>query len=329
MVQQSFPDPRPTTNPYIVMLRDAIAATPGLEVRTFSWRRALLGRYDVFHVHWPEILLSGASPAKAVLRQLATCGLLAKLKLTRTPIVRTLHNLKRPDGISWAQNALLAWIERQTTLLILLNTSTEPPEGKASEVILHGHYRDWFARFPQPATIPGRISYFGLIRRYKGVDRLVAAFRGLPGEVSLRVAGNPSTPELRQQLIDEAAGDDRIEFTFKFLSEAELAEVAAQGELVVLPYREMHNSGGALAALSIGRPVLVPANAVNEQLSDEVGPGWVYQYTGELTSDDLAATLEAVRGVGRSEQPDLGARDWDLAGRQLEAAYRRAIALLR
>ena len=53
VVQQSFPTPRPTTNPYLVMLRDAVDAVPGVTVRTFSWRAALTRRADVFHVHWP------------------------------------------------------------------------------------------------------------------------------------------------------------------------------------------------------------------------------------------------------------------------------------
>lgn len=329
MVQQSFPDPRPTTNPYIVMLRDAVASTDGVRLQTFSWRRALLGRYDVFHVHWPEILVSGASPWKAAARQLLTAALLVKLKLTRTPIVRTLHNLHRPSGISWLQNAMLAWFERQTTLVVLLNTSTVPPVGTASAVVLHGHYRDWFARFEQPDPVPGRFAYFGLIRGYKGVDALVRAFRGFRGPVTLQVAGRPSGPDLEQHLRHLAGEDDRIDLRFAFLSEAELASVACQGEVVVLPYREMHNSGGALAALSLARPVLVPANEVNERLSAEVGPGWVLQYDGELTSADLERALSEVRGVPRSAAPDLSRRDWDLAGQQHAEAYRRARALLR
>lgn len=329
VVLQSFPEPRPTTNPYIVMLSDAVADTEGAELMTFSWRRALLGHYDVFHAHWPEILVSGSSPVKTALRQAMMAALLTRLKLTRTPIVRTWHNLKRPDGISRVQNALLAWFERQTTTLILLNTSTEPPPGKHTAVILHGHYRDWFARFPRPAAVPGRLSYFGLIRRYKGVDGLVAAFRELDGDVSLEIAGKPSSVDLEDQLRELAGSDPRIGFTFAFLSEAELAQVASEGELVVLPYREMHNSGGALAALSLNRPVLVPANEVNAQLSEEVGPGWVLQYADTLTAADLARALAQVQTPDRSEAPDLTLRNWDLAGRQHLAAYQRAVALLR
>ncbi|MET0694732.1 MAG: glycosyltransferase [Propionibacteriaceae bacterium] len=329
VVQQSFPEPRPTTNPYIVMLRASIESTPGLELRTFSWRAALLGRYDVFHAHWPEILVAGRTAPRALARQLLTLALLLRLRLTRTPIVRTLHNLKRPEGISRRENAILALFERQTTLLILLNSSTPPPAGKATATVLHGHYRDWFARYPQPDPVPGRLSYFGLIRRYKGVDVLLRAFRELTGDVSLRVAGKPSSGELAQSLTALAADDPRVRLDLAFVPDEELARVACEGELVVLPYREMHNSGGALTALSLNRPVLVPANEVNDQLSAEVGPGWVHSYAGELSADQLRSTLEAVHTTDRTDRPDLSRREWDLAGRQHLEAYRQAIGIVR
>jgi len=329
VVQQSFPEPRPTTNPYIVMLRDSLAATPGVQVRTFSWRAALLGRYDVFHAHWPEILVAGRNGPRAAVRQLLTVALLTRLWLTRTPIVRTLHNLKRPEGISRREDLILAWFEHRTALVILLNSSSTAPPGVAGVIIPHGHYRGWFSAYAKPASVPGRLSYFGLVRRYKGVDTLLRAFRELSGDVSLRVAGKPSSPELARSLTELAAGDDRIELTLRFLSDEELTAVAGEGELVVLPYREMHNSGGALTALSLGRPVLVPDNEVNRRLGAEVGPGWVFTYDGELTADQLDATLRALRSVDRVAEPDLSRREWDSAGRQHVDAYRRAVAARR
>ncbi|RUQ84431.1 glycosyl transferase [Labedella gwakjiensis] len=325
-VQQSFPEPRETTNPYIHMLRDNLAATPGVDVRTFTWRRALLGRYDVFHAHWPEILVSGHSPLKKAVRQALTVALLAKLAITRTPIVRTLHNLHRPSGISRVENALLALFERRTAFVIVLNESTALPDGTRSTVIPHGHYREWFAPYPQRPAVTGRFSYFGLIRRYKGVDRLLTAFASVAGDVSLRVAGKPSSADLADELSRLAAADERVELSLAFLSDAELVDVARQGELVVLPYREMHNSGGALAALSVDRPVLVPANEVNARLSDEVGPGWVHQYDGELSAEHLLSTLRVLHEEPRSERPDLSRRDWDVAGTLHLAAYRAALA---
>lgn len=328
VVQQSFPEPRPTTNPYLVLLRDAIASTPGVRVLTFSWRSALTARYDVFHVHWPEILLTGSSEPKTLVRQALTLLLLTRLRLTRTPLVRTLHNLGRPAGLSRRSRALLTLLERQTALVVLLNDTTEPPAGTPGETVPHGHYRDWFARYDQPAPVPGRFAYFGLIRPYKAVDRLLRAFAGLPGDYSLRVAGQP-VPELVGPLTALAAQDARVSTTLAYVGDDELVRVAGEGELVVLPYREMHNSGGALAALSLDRPVLVPDNEVNRRLAAEVGPGWVLTYAGELAPEHLAAALAAVRSTPRSARPDLSRREWDVAGVGHLTAYRRALELRR
>ena len=285
-VLESFPQPQETTNPYIWMLKDCLDGLPEVSLDTFSWRRALMGRYDVFHAHWPEILVHGHSPLKMAVRQALFAAFLVRLRLNRTAIVRTLHNLELPQGIGRRETWLLQLFQRWTTLLIRINTSTEIADA-AYETVVHGHYRDWFERFPRSEPVAGRLAYFGLIRRYKAVDTLINAFRSTADQapaLSLYVGGKPSTAELRAELSDLAAADDRIVTRFEFLSDAELVAAATAAELVVLPYREMHNSGGVLAALSLDRPVLVPDNEVNRQLGEEVGAAWVSCYTGDLTA---------------------------------------------
>lgn len=325
VVLESFPTPRPTTNPYITMLWRALQATPEIEVRTFQWRTAVLGSYDVFHVHWPELQTYGRTRLRAFANQLLLAVLLLRLWLTRTPVVRTLHNLRRPSGISRVQNLLLAWWERQTTWVILLNTSAVSTISAPTTTIIHGHYRDWFAVYPHARPVPGRLAYFGLVRPYKGVDRLLEAFRQLPGEAySLSVAGNPTTADLAQHIRELARSDRRVDLQLEYLPDPELVRVATEAELVVLPYREMHNSGGALAALSLDRPVLLPANEVNSALAREVGEDWVYQFAGELSPEALAAALTSAHSRATGTRPDLSSRDWDLVGERHAEAYRDA-----
>ncbi|RFA08556.1 glycosyl transferase [Subtercola boreus] len=329
MVQQSFPVPRPTTNPYLIMLAESIAAVPGVELRTFSWRAALLGRYDVFHVHWPEILVYGQSPLKARVRQVLTVALMVRLALTRTPIVRTLHNLELPSDVSRLQRALLVRMERQTTLWLCLNDNTPQRADREYLTIPHGHYRDWFAKYRWPEAVPGRVSFFGMVRAYKGVDSLLKAFRGLAGEVSLRAAGQARSAELADGLTELARLDPRVQLDLHFLSDEEIVEVVREAELVVLPYREMHNSGSVLTTLSLDRPVLVPANTVNDRLASEVGPGWIHQYESPLTAADIRSALDAVAGhSAAATPPDLSRRDWAEAGRRHYEAYLRAGELL-
>jgi beta-1,4-mannosyltransferase len=327
VVLQSFPTPRETTNPYLVLLATSITDLPDARLRTFSWRRALLSRYDVFHVHWPEILVSGHSPLKKAVRQVLFVLLLLRLRLRRTPLVRTLHNLHLPEGISRREVVLLRLAERSTTLWIRLNDTTPAPAGARSVTIPHGHYRDWFARFPEPAPRPGHLAFVGLVRRYKGVTGLLEAFAETAAQEpdwTLRVAGRPSTDELADELRTAAAADPRVSLALQFLSDAELVQEMGAAELVVLPYREMHNSGGALAALSLDRPVLVPDNEVNRLLAEEVGPGWVFRYDGTLTGPDLVTALAARRSSAAADRPDLSAREWAAAGRAHLEAYRAA-----
>jgi len=329
-VLQSFGVPGERTNPYVTMLRDSLARTPGVEPLCFSWRTAVVGRYDVFHAHWPEALIEKRGAVSTFGRRVFYALFLLRLVVTRTPVVRTVHNIELPSGISRTEAALLRWTERLTTTRILLNEFTPLPAGESGTLIEHGHYRDWFDRYPEPGCVPGRFAFFGRVRRYKNVEGLVRAFTALPDDqqqpLSLHIAGSPSSDELVQRLHRLAGDDRRIGFQLSFVDDAELVRVAGEAELVVLPYPEMHNSGSVLAALSLDRPVLVPDNEFNRDLAAEVGDGWVLRYAGDLSPQALLDGLEQARNGRRAARPDLSRRDWATTGSRHLAAYREALA---
>jgi glycosyltransferase involved in cell wall biosynthesis len=310
------------------MLRRSLRSLPDVEVKTFSWRTALLGRYDVVHVHWPEILVNGHSPLKKIVRQALTLGLLLRLHISKTPVVRTVHNIELPQGITKREILLLRLLDKATTLRIRLNSTTPTPAGAPFRTIPHGHYRDWFAPFPHQDQVPGQIGYIGLIRRYKGVEELVRAFRGtrhVAEDISLRLAGNPTSDALAESIRSAAQGDSRVRLDLRFISDEELVGVITSSELVVLPYRLMHNSAGVLTSLSLGRAVLVPDNEVNRKLAEEVGPGWVFLFEGPLTSEHLIRTMGRLRAAGPRPGPNLAGREWGTAGRDHVMAYRQAM----
>lgn len=326
IVQQSFPRPRATTNPYLRLLAESIGRRENAVVLPFSWRSALLARYDVFHVHWPEILVKGASRPKTLVREILTLLLVVRLIVTRTPLVRTLHNVGTHEGLGSLQRMLVSLLVGRTTLVIRLNDSTPVVPGVLSETIPHGHYRDWFSSFPDDVVAErGHIAYVGLIRPYKGVEDLLRAFRGVPGPVRLTAAGRATDPALEGELRLLAARDDRVELDLRYIDDDDLVAAVRCAELVVLPHREMHNSGSALTALSLGRPVLVPGNAVTDLLADEVGEIWIQRYEGILSADDIVRALAGVEGISSADRPDLSKREWDDAGARHVAAYRRAI----
>jgi glycosyltransferase involved in cell wall biosynthesis len=340
-VLESFPSPRPTSvNPYTLLLAESIAAQ-GATLLHFDWRTALTGNYDVFHVHWPEILVTGRTPFRQFARQALTWLFIQRLRLTHTAVVRTVHNLGTPSGLDASQSRLLAMLDRLTTLRVRLTEHTPVPHGSAFATIPHANFRSWFAAYPHSAIVRGQIGYIGRIRRYKGVEALLEAFAAtrqaavvthgslVDARLSARIAGYASSPELEAAIQAMASDDDRVSVEFGFVPDSAIVEIVTTSELVVLPYRLMHNSSAVITALSLDRPVLVPDNAVTRDLADEVGQGWVYTFDNELTPADILDALERHRAAPPAAPPHFDARSWKHSGAAHVAAFQRAVALRR
>lgn len=322
-VVQSFSGRGARTNPYLLQL---VRALPESVASTgFSWRQALLGRYDVLHVHWPEVLLRGTSRAKTTVRCLLFAAVLLRTRVSGIAVVRTLHNLRPHEQGSWLEELLLQWCDRCTDTWIALSRVTPVPEGR-SEVIPHGHYRAWFAGLPQPAPVRGRLLFFGLLRPYKGLEALLSAFMSLDDDqASLRVVGRPETTELDALVRQACASDPRISARLDYLPDAELAQEVGAAQVVVLPIRDLLNSGTALLGLSLGRRLLVPATPATQELAQEVGVGWVSRFEGDLRPADLSRALLQSSSSPDAE-PDLQARDWTEVGRRHAEVYQEAAA---
>jgi glycosyltransferase involved in cell wall biosynthesis len=96
---------------------------------------------------------------------------------------------------------------------------------------------------------------FGLIRPYKGTDVLLEAFRRVEG-AELWIAGMPRMPmdELRQ-LAARAPGT--VRFVDRFIPDHEIPAFMRRADLVVLPYRNIEQSGVLYTALAFGRPLVL------------------------------------------------------------------------
>lgn len=326
-VMQTFGEPRDTTNPYIVMLRDALIEEPTVEHVPFSWSGALTGRYDVLHIHWSDTLLAARHWWTRAGKRAALACLIARVTVRPIAVVRTVHNLTPASG-PYLDRALIRALEQRTDVCIRIAALTPEVGGVPSVLIPHGHYRSWFDGMPRAAPVPGQLGYAGLIKPYKGVERLVDAYAEASATdptLTIRIAGKPTDEGLERRLRAATARLSGLDMTLRYVSESEFVDVVTSSELVVLPYRYMHNSGAALAALSLERPVLVPDNDVNRALASEVGPGWVHLFGGELTAGALLDAVRAVRAAPPTAAPDLSAREWRDAGILHAGAYRMAV----
>jgi beta-1,4-mannosyltransferase len=260
---------------------------------------------------------------------------LVRIRLQHKAVVRTLHDVAPYERLSPLQRLSIALLDRWTTLWITLSDATQPLRpGSSSLVAPIGHYRDWFAGRPRAASRPGRIVHFGLLRRYKGVDTLLAAFAGMPDDgpdcPTLRIIGYPQDGQTVAAIDDACRSDHRISAVTEYVPDDDLVREVTESELVVLPFDRLTNSSSLILALSLDRPVLVPSTPITEEVAAEVGPGWVLTYQGALGTDDICRALAAVRRASSNPTaPDLSRRDWDVVCAQHAAAFTRAVALRR
>jgi glycosyltransferase involved in cell wall biosynthesis len=131
-------------------------------------------------------------------------------------------------------------------------------------VIPHGAF-DYLTRLPEEKPLPAELEgaegpvvlCFGLLRPYKGIENLLAAFRQVEG-AELWIVGNPrmDVAPLRR-LAAEAPG--RVRFLTRFVDEAEIPAIFRRTDLLVLPYLEAEHSGVLYTGLAFGKPLLLSA----------------------------------------------------------------------
>lgn len=298
----------------------------GVTHHFFSWREAITARYDIFHVHWPEGLLSKGGPA-GLLRPVLLSLLLLRLWITRTPIVRTVHNVVPHEGRTAVQHALYCWLDALTSVFVVLNPYTPTPAHRQRVLIPHGEYLLPFADHPRSAPVKDRFLFFGMLRPYKGVEGLISVFRSSGEARQLRIIGRPKGG-FADLLAGAAQGDARISLRMQHVSDRVLVDEVSRATVVVLPYKTMHNSGALFAALSVGRHVLAPNCDVNRWVAEEVGPRWLTLYEGEIATSDLSTALGAAAVIYDSgaQGPRFVDRDWNHVSARYADVYRACVS---
>jgi beta-1,4-mannosyltransferase len=319
-------------NPYLRLWTGA-AQRSGARLLPLRRATVLAGgadRPDWVHLQWPERALRAPRSRPAARAVARLLGLVAIARLRRARVLVTAHNVWSHER---AHRRLEPWMWRLLGLLCtdlhLLSGATaaeflaaHPTFRRARRhVIPHGNYDPVIAGEPSRSAARAELGLpadakvvltFGLLRGYKGVGELLAAFAGLDDpQAALIVAGRAPDERLARDL--DAVADPRVTVLPRFLEDAELVRCIRAADWVVLPYREVLNSGSALMALTLGRPVLLPSTPSFAGLRDEVGDEWVRLLDGPLTPGDLAR----LERRGGDDRPDLSWCSWERVEQRL------------
>jgi glycosyltransferase involved in cell wall biosynthesis len=154
---------------------------------------------------------------------------------------------------------------------------------------------------PRPAG-PIRLLMFGRLRAYKGLDLLRDAWREVPeGRFTLRIVGDGPA----EQLAPGLGSMPGVVLEPRWVAEAEIPDLLASADALVLPYREASQSGVIPMAHALGLPVVAtPAGGLAEQLRDGVD-GVIAE---AVSAPALARALLRLAEAGALERLGEGAR---------------------
>ena len=312
------------SNPYQHMLYGE--ARKQLEICAGDIDAALeqIGAFDdpaklTFHLHWLNFIFIGAADqAEAQARADAFAGKLEKFIWKGGRVVWTIHNhVSHDTPFHDIEVALSGRIARAAHALHFHSAGSvaevaavfDVPQDKVV-ISRHGHYigayPDFIARKDARAALgidadDEVILFTGQVRPYKGVRKLISAFRVLLRE----------RPHLRLLIVGEMKFDPfaditpaltdaeraRITATKRFVSDMEMQLFLRAADVAAYPYQKILTSGSLLLALSFDLPVIIPEVGMTREVLGEMG-GCLQ---GEITSESIQTAIKSALDTGTSD----------------------------
>jgi glycosyltransferase involved in cell wall biosynthesis len=159
------------------------------------------------------------------------------------------------------------------------------------------------------------VLFFGLIRPYKGLDVLLEAWRRALPDAELWVVG---MPRMDASFIHGPG----VRTALRFVSGAELAGAFEAADLVVLPYREIDQSGVLFTALAFGKPLLLSdVGGFGEIAGAELVPPEDPEALAAALSALLADPAKLASMAAASRAAADGALGWDSIAQRTLALY--------
>ncbi len=257
------------------------------------------------------------------------CGQMLLARALGTKLVWTLHNVLPHDATHLGIHRFCQrFLARRCAWIRVFAQSTIPKaadELRVSEskfrVVPEGDYTSTYPdevsrkeareklQLPSSAKV---FLYCGLIKPYKGVLELVKCF----GEMSqpnlfLLIAGKVMDEEYGRMV--EENRPPNILFVNGYIADNDLQYYFRAADVVVLPFRNIENSGSLIMAMGFARPIIAPRQGVVlERLPQQ--DEWLYDSEDELRQKlrmAATATRPALEAAGNRNFAALAKYAWE------------------
>ena len=317
-------------NPYHSLLFDELPSNVKTEemerYRLFPLLRNVLRRdTDVVHYNWIHSYFfvynfTGSKYVDAVFTAIFAVAfvidaLLVKMLGVRT--VWTVHNKLNHERDYWRSELLVnICLSRIVDVMTVKCSRAEETLGEVYRmsstekirVVPDGNYIPVYPNTVTREEARNRLKidedefvylYFGVIREYKGVPELVKAYENLNTTDScLYIVGTPRSEHLKSYLSSASDERDDIKTVLEYVPDEEVQMYMNAADVVVLPFRDVLNSGSVHLSMSFGKPVVAPSLGCIPETVDESNR---FLYSPE-DENVLREILKKVRDVEDLEQ---------------------------
>jgi len=322
-------------NPYQSRLAQALSAhgvevsAPGSSPLMDAFRSRLKGKLDLIHFHWTSPFLLSKRPGLSLLKTSIFILACTALKISGVKLVWTVHNLTSHEGrnrsLEIFANRILCRIYDQIivhcpTAIDLVTDIYHLPASMRGKIsaIPHGHFIDEYENTISREAARQRLGvpsgarvflYFGQIRAYKNLPKLVETFKRMDDHGShLLIAGSPSSDTTHTQVLEMTASHPRIHTHLGFLPSDEIQTYLNAADIVVLPFENILTSSTVTLAMSFSRPLITPSLGCSRELLSQ-------QNQLLYNSDEAGGLLNRMQSCWSHDLIDIGQKNLDKANR--------------
>lgn len=305
----------------------------------------------VFHLHWPEAVFAGCASSEQ--KQVRAFSFIEKLDFFRQAggcFVWTIHNKHPHDELF--RDFYLEFQESLASRADILHFHTEEAIDLAAKafrfdraravVVPHGNYIGAYPRIggieqsarsrlgiPADAVLVGCV---GQIRPYKGIGRLVEAFRTARRsnpKLHLLIAGKAVHPVRKEHVAALSDPRNGIHVFEGYIADSALGGFIAPCDLIALPYEDILTSGSVMLATSFGKPVVLPNIPA---LTAFTSQAFCTAYEPQASAGLSLALLEAAEKLEQGGAASAAAlsfaedHDWAALSRALSSKVRSALS---
>ena len=142
------------------------------------------------------------------------------------------------------------------------------------------------------------VLFFGFIRDYKGLDILMEAFKYLPKDIKLIVAGEfYNNSEKYKKLEKQLNLEGRIHWFTEFIPTNEVATYFSAAEIVAQPYKTATQSGVTQVAYQLEKPMLVTNVGGLAEIVPHGKVGYVTEVDPKAVADAIIDFYKNDRGA--------------------------------